>query len=130
MKSICFYVTLSLSILSTTQLCAAETERENFPVVQNYEKVLRVDSTAHEIIIGNNDIAEATIADGKTVVISGKNPGTTNLVVLNEHGDIIAERRIEVLAEFGNHNISPLLDDNFINDPVPNSGWILLTSVE
>ena len=53
--------------------------------------VLQLTAAAGTIIIGNPAIAEATMVDNTTIVITGRSFGTTNLIVLDANGTIIAE---------------------------------------
>ncbi len=58
--------------------------------------VLRLTAPAGTIIIGNPSIADATMVDDTTIVITGKSFGTTNLIVLDTNGTIIVEQVITI----------------------------------
>ena len=58
--------------------------------------VLQLTAPAGTIIIGNPAIAEATMVDNTTIVITGRSFGTTNLIVLDANGTIIAEPVITI----------------------------------
>ena len=47
-------------------------------------------------MIGNPSIADATVHDGRTIIITGKSFGTTNLIAIDRLGNIIAERQLQV----------------------------------
>lgn len=58
--------------------------------------LLRLDSLAHTIIIGNPAIADAAVNDGKIIIVTGKSFGTTNLIALDRRGVVIAEKQVLV----------------------------------
>ena len=65
-------------------------------VVTDRAKVFRIDEPADTIIIGNPAIADVTMHDRTTLVITGKSYGSTNLVILNKAGNPIIDEVIEV----------------------------------
>jgi hypothetical protein len=58
--------------------------------------VLRLPSDARAIVVGNPAIADATIMDPQTLVITGRSFGTTNLIVLDVNGVIIVQEMLTV----------------------------------
>lgn len=63
----------------------------------NMARVLRINSPAATVIIGNPGIADVTIQDPLTLVLTGKSYGQTNLIVLDMQGNPIADTMIEVV---------------------------------
>ncbi len=59
-------------------------------------KVVRIAKAADTIIIGNPGVVDATIQDARTIVLTGRNFGTTNLIVLDADGDAIVDETIVV----------------------------------
>jgi Flp pilus assembly secretin CpaC len=59
-------------------------------------KVMRVSRPADVVIIGNPSIADATVRDNQTLIITGRSFGSTNLIVLDAAGQPIAEEIITV----------------------------------
>jgi hypothetical protein len=70
--------------------------RQIFRVMLDEARILRLDTPAQTLVLGNAAIADAVVSDGKTVIITGKSFGTTNLIALNRNNEIIAERQIQV----------------------------------
>jgi Flp pilus assembly secretin CpaC len=62
----------------------------------NMARVLRINAPAATVIIGNPGIADVTIQDPQTLVLTGKSYGQTNLIVLDSRGEPIADTMIEV----------------------------------
>lgn len=63
----------------------------------NMARVLRISSPAATVIVGNPGIADVTIQDPMTLVLTGKSYGQTNLIVLDSRGEPIADTLVEVV---------------------------------
>jgi Flp pilus assembly secretin CpaC len=83
-------------VLLGTALAGAQ---ENAPidVKVNMARVLRISAPAATVIVGNPGIADVTIQDPQTLVLTGKSYGQTNLIVLDSRGEPIADTLIEVV---------------------------------
>ena len=73
--------------------------KETIEVTVDHAKVMRIEVPAATIIIGNPGIADATIQDSNTFVITGKSFGVTNIIILSESGEVIADRLLSVKGE-------------------------------
>lgn len=82
-----FTATVAALALSGTALAD---EATNIDVVLNQAKVMHISRPADIVIIGNPGIADATIQDNQTLIITGHSFGTTNLIVLDATGQPIA----------------------------------------
>lgn len=67
-------------------------------VTLDQAKVLRIAAPAATIIIGNPSIADATMQDSQTLILTGKTYGTTNMIVLDSEGEPISEMQLTVEA--------------------------------
>ncbi len=67
----------------------------------NMARLLRISSPAETVIIGNPGIADVTIQDAKTLILTGRSYGTTNLIVLDGAGNPIVDTIIEVVQKQG-----------------------------
>ncbi|MBD8065712.1 pilus assembly protein N-terminal domain-containing protein [Devosia sp. PTR5] len=63
----------------------------------NMARVLRISAPAATVIVGNPGIADVTIQDPTTLILTGKSYGQTNLIVLNSAGEPIADTMLEVV---------------------------------
>ncbi len=70
-------------------------------IMVNHAKVMRIARPADTVIIGNPAIADATIKDDRTLIITGRSFGTTNLIVLDAAGQPIADETLTVQAQDG-----------------------------
>ena len=71
-------------------------------VFLNHAKVLKLDRPVSKVIVGNAKVADATVADSQTIVLTGKAFGTTNLVLLDAEGNALLDERILVSIDEGN----------------------------
>jgi hypothetical protein len=67
-------------------------------VVLDQAKLMRLPDRVSTIIIGNPAIADGTLQSGGLLVVTGKGYGTTNMMVLDSKGTVIAEHTITVTA--------------------------------
>ena len=75
-------------------------------VTMNEAKIVKLARPADTIIIGNPAIADASVQDAKTIVLTGKGFGITNLVVLDTSGSPIIDEQVTVSRgayQFGAH---------------------------
>ena len=62
----------------------------------NQAKIIKLSRAADTIIIGNPEIADASVQDASTVVLTGKGFGVTNLVILDDAGAPIIDEQVMV----------------------------------
>jgi len=65
-------------------------------VVMNEAKIVKLTRAADTIVIGNPAIADASVQDSTTVVLTGKGFGVTNLVILDRDGAAIVDEQVVV----------------------------------
>lgn len=65
-------------------------------VVMNQAKIVRLARPADTIVVGNPAIADASIQDATTIVLTGKGFGVTNLVALDHDGTPIVDEQVTV----------------------------------
>jgi Flp pilus assembly secretin CpaC len=71
-------------------------------VFMDHARILKLDRTVSKVIIGNAGVADVTVADPRTIVLTGKSYGTTNLVILDQDGEAIVDERILVSVDEAN----------------------------
>ena len=98
-----YAIALSLAVLTTAGLAHPSLADEGLMrVFLNHAKVLKLDRPASKVIVGNSMVADATVADSQTIVLTGKAFGTTNLVILDAEGNALLDERILVSIDEGN----------------------------
>jgi Flp pilus assembly secretin CpaC len=85
----------AIALLQATTGFAAGTP---ISVMVDRAKVMHISRPADIVIIGNPAIADATIQDNQTLIITGRSYGTTNLIVLDSAGQAIADEILTVQA--------------------------------
>ncbi len=95
------FTLLLTSFLAFPVLVQPGTGAENtiVNVEVNMARILRISSPAQTVIIGNPGIADVTIQDAKTLILTGRSYGTTNLIVLDGAGNPIVDTMIEVVQK-------------------------------
>jgi Flp pilus assembly secretin CpaC len=68
-------------------------------VIMNQAKIVKLARPADTIVIGNPLIADASVQDGTTIVLTGKGFGVTNLVVLDQEGNPIIDEQVIVARQ-------------------------------
>ena len=65
----------------------------------DHARILRLERPVSKVIVGNDQIADATVADARTIVLTGRNFGTTNLVLLDSDGNAIVDEKVLVTLD-------------------------------
>lgn len=68
-------------------------------VYMDHARILKLNHPIQRVIVGNANIADVTVADNKTVVLTGKAYGTTNLVILGSDGNAIVDKDVLVATD-------------------------------
>ena len=85
------------ALLATPALTASPIE-----VVMNQAKIVKLARPADTIVVGNPAIADASVQDANTVVLTGKGFGVTNLVILDNAGNPIIDEQVVVKRSAAN----------------------------
>ena len=93
---------------------AASAQESRLELFVNHAKIIKLAEPASTVIIGNNEIADATVKDALTLVLTGREFGSTNLVILDEAGEPIVDERLVVRKDEG--------DTLRVYTPVENGG--------
>ena len=68
-------------------------------VTMNQAKIVKLSHPADTIVVGNPAIADASVQDASTIVLTGKGFGVTNLVILDAEGKPIIDEQITVVRQ-------------------------------
>ena len=79
-----------------------QAESEPIQVLMNQAKIVKLARPADTIVIGNSEIADAAVQDPSTIVLTGRDFGVTNLVILDADGVPIVDEQIVVSRHFAN----------------------------
>jgi Flp pilus assembly secretin CpaC len=90
---------LLASVISAAPQAALAQQAAGAPINVNVNmaRILRISAPAATVIVGNPGIADVTIQDPKTLILTGKSYGQTNLIILDTAGEPIADTMVEVV---------------------------------
>jgi Flp pilus assembly secretin CpaC len=75
---------------------AAPAAASDLDVAVEHAQVVRLPGEASAVVVGNPSIADALVHDGRTLVVTGRLQGRTNVIALDRVGRIIYSRDIVV----------------------------------
>jgi Flp pilus assembly secretin CpaC len=90
------FVKIAGAIMGAALFSSAAIADTGIGVTMNEAKIVKLARPADTIIIGNPAIADASVQDSKTIVLTGKGFGTTNLVILDTSGNPIIDEQVTV----------------------------------
>ena len=61
-----------------------------------FSKVVKLDRVAQTVAIGNPEVADATVNDGRTIIFTAKGIGVTNVIFLDQAGSEISSLVVRV----------------------------------
>lgn len=92
-----FRIGLAAAVMLTLASGMAQAADDAVTVRINMARVLRIEAPAATVIIGNPGVADVTIQDPQTLILTGKSYGQTNLIILDVNGEPIADTILDVV---------------------------------
>ena len=77
-------------------------------VIMNQAKIVKIARPADTIVVGNPEIADASVQDATTIVLTGKGFGVTNLVILDSEGSPIVDEQVIVSRSYRRSDVQTL----------------------
>lgn len=90
------FAVAAAGLIAGTLLVSPASAGAGIEVVMNQAKIVRLARPADTIVVGNPAIADASIQDATTIVLTGKGFGVTNLVALDHDGTPIVDEQVTV----------------------------------
>jgi Flp pilus assembly secretin CpaC len=90
---------LAIGVAAATLLTSPAIAGAGIDVVMNQAKIIRLARPADTIVVGNPLIADATVQDATTIVLTGKGFGVTNIVALDKEGTPIVDEQVTVARD-------------------------------
>lgn len=72
---------------------------EQVAVFLDFAAVLSISGDVSTIVVGNANIADASVVATGSIAVTGKTVGTTNILLLQPDGRILSELRVQVVAQ-------------------------------
>ena len=104
-RAISLIVSLVLSLTANLGMFAISTQAARAEAVSsvtvnvNMARILRIGSPAATVIVGNPGVADVTIQDPQTLILTGRSFGKTNLIVLDGVGNPIVDVTLSVVQQ-------------------------------
>ena len=96
LTSVAIALLVAATAVSSAPACADEGSAP-ISVKVNMARILRIGSPAATVVVGNPGVADVTIQDPQTLILTGKSYGQTNMIVLDAKGNPIADTLVEVV---------------------------------
>ena len=90
---------LTTALLAVMTLASPVVAGTGIEVTMNQAKIVKLSRPADTIVVGNPAIADASVQDASTIVLTGKGFGVTNLVILDAEGKPIIDEQITVVRQ-------------------------------
>ncbi|WP_419695886.1 pilus assembly protein N-terminal domain-containing protein [Mesorhizobium muleiense] len=87
------------ALLAATAFVVTAKAGAGIEVTMNQAKIVKLSRAADTIVVGNPAIADASVQDASTIVLTGKGFGVTNLVILDQEGRPIVDEQITVVRQ-------------------------------
>lgn len=97
MRAVSLLVLLCVSCAVAPRAFASD--EPGLRVALDHARVLRIARPAETIIIGNPAIADIAIHDAKTLILTGRSYGITNVVVLDAAGEVVIDDSVQVTSD-------------------------------
>ena len=78
-----------VSALFLSLALAAVAHAHTYTVPANHAGLIRLPADASGLAIGNPSIADITLYDARTILVTGKTYGRTNIIAMNSEGRVI-----------------------------------------
>ena len=95
------FAVLAWVLIGTAVIFAAPLRAETVNVTIDQARLMKMPDSVATIVIGNPLIADASLQPGGTLVLTGKNFGSTNMLALDRTGRVIMDQRVQVQGEPG-----------------------------
>lgn len=76
----------------------AENADEPLQVKLDQARIVRLPERVATLVIGNPSVVDGTLQTGGLLVVTGKSFGTTNIIALDQRGNILSEHQVTVGA--------------------------------
>ena len=89
--------TAFMAVFAAAPTFAESASAEDYIALETSQaRILRLARPADSVVIGNPSIADAVVQDAQTIVLTGKDFGVTNIVVMDKQGEPILDRELVV----------------------------------
>lgn len=94
---------LSLQVMASVPLASVANAEDVLPVTWRKAQFLSLEGEASSIVIGDPSVVDVTIEGGGQVVLFGKQPGETNMMIMGSDGTVLLNAAVVVAPETARH---------------------------
>lgn len=88
--------TLAALLLAWNVDAAAQSRATSLPVARGQAISLPLDAAVRDVVVGDPEIADVSILNDRAVIVLGKNPGVTSLLIFGAGGRPLTDRQVVV----------------------------------
>lgn len=85
-----------ITVIASAVLLCAPAAAHDLILAPEHAEVVRLPADASAVVVGNPAIADAMVHDGRTLIITARVQGRTNVIAVDRIGRVIYEREIAV----------------------------------
>lgn len=93
-----FFLYAATSVAALVMTADAQAE-PGIEVIMNQARIVKLTRAADTIVVGNPEIADASVQDANTIILTGRGFGVTNLVVLDKDGAAVIDEQVTVVRQ-------------------------------
>jgi hypothetical protein len=87
---------IAINAVAATVGKTADEQPDQLTVVLDQAELLKLPERVSTVVVGNPMIADVSIQSGRTMVVTGKGYGSTNIIALDRGGAILMEKSVQV----------------------------------
>jgi Flp pilus assembly secretin CpaC len=95
-------LTTVLTVAAVLSIAPATQADTGIHIVMNQARILKLARPADTVVVGDPEIADAVVKDSRTVVLTGKGFGITNIVIIDADGAAIVDDQVMVSRSVAN----------------------------
>jgi Flp pilus assembly secretin CpaC len=92
--------TLAALLVAWNVDAAAQSRPAALPLATGQAISLSLDGAMRDVVVGDPDVADVSIVNDRTLVVLGKRPGVTNLLIFGAGGRPLTDRQL-IVSEAG-----------------------------
>lgn len=89
---------LGIGLSALAAIAAAAEPAKDLHVLLDQARIVRLPENVSTLVIGNPAVADGTLQTGGLLVVTGKSFGTTNIIALDQRGNVLVEHAVTVAA--------------------------------
>lgn len=97
LSKITYFLAVAMCVAMPSAMTAQETSGSSIQISQNFAEIVPISKPAGTIIVGDDSVLSAILNDANTLVLTGREVGTTNLIVLSSDGQKVLESVVKVI---------------------------------